>query len=308
MRLHGYPKIWNLGHPQLDLLLDGPVGVQEKVDGSQFSFGVEDTPDLERPILVICSKGADIYPPVADRNLFRIAVDTAIRLFEEDKLEPNWIYRGEAFHRPKHNTLAYNRMPVGGIVIFDIEVGENRFLKYEDLVVWAGKLGLEVVPQFFYGSIEDLDQMKELADRESFLGGTKMEGVVIKNFEQYDRYGKVLMGKMVREEFREAHSTGWKKRGKAPLLDRLAEQYPAEPRWIKALQHLAERGELQHAPQDIGPTLKEIAMDFIAEEEERVKQILWNEYSSDIIRRIQRGFPYWYKERLLERQFTKEES
>ena len=36
---HSYPKVWAMGHAQLGNLLDGPVLVEEKVDGSQFSFG-----------------------------------------------------------------------------------------------------------------------------------------------------------------------------------------------------------------------------------------------------------------------------
>ena len=42
MRLLSYPKVYNLGHKAItDLLLD-PIIVEEKVDGSQFSFGMID--------------------------------------------------------------------------------------------------------------------------------------------------------------------------------------------------------------------------------------------------------------------------
>ena len=41
---HSYPSIYNLGHAAVANLLAVPHQVQEKVDGSQFSFGrfVED--------------------------------------------------------------------------------------------------------------------------------------------------------------------------------------------------------------------------------------------------------------------------
>jgi hypothetical protein len=40
---HSYPSIYNLGHRALtDLFSGGLVLVQEKVDGSQFSFGLID--------------------------------------------------------------------------------------------------------------------------------------------------------------------------------------------------------------------------------------------------------------------------
>ena len=40
MNLAAYPKIWNVGHPTITDMLTGdrPLVIQEKVDGSQFSF------------------------------------------------------------------------------------------------------------------------------------------------------------------------------------------------------------------------------------------------------------------------------
>lgn len=36
---HSYPKIYTLGHSALINLFSDPILVEEKVDGSQFSFG-----------------------------------------------------------------------------------------------------------------------------------------------------------------------------------------------------------------------------------------------------------------------------
>lgn len=41
-QLRSYPKVYNFGHRAIVDLMDGPVVVQEKVDGSQFSAGVID--------------------------------------------------------------------------------------------------------------------------------------------------------------------------------------------------------------------------------------------------------------------------
>jgi hypothetical protein len=40
MSLRSYSSPFNLGHKALEDLFDGTVTVQEKIDGSQFSFGV----------------------------------------------------------------------------------------------------------------------------------------------------------------------------------------------------------------------------------------------------------------------------
>ena len=37
---HSYPKVYAIGHAYLGALFDGEVVVTEKVDGSQFSFGI----------------------------------------------------------------------------------------------------------------------------------------------------------------------------------------------------------------------------------------------------------------------------
>ncbi len=37
---HSYPKIYGLGHKAITELLSDNVMVEEKIDGSQFSFGI----------------------------------------------------------------------------------------------------------------------------------------------------------------------------------------------------------------------------------------------------------------------------
>ena len=90
MRLPSYPKVWNIGHPNTQKLFKGPVVVQEKVDGSQFSFGVREGQLLMR------SKRQDIYPPAVPK-MFEPTVATAVNLFDKGLLTEGWYYRGEAF-------------------------------------------------------------------------------------------------------------------------------------------------------------------------------------------------------------------
>ena len=113
---HSYPKIWALGHRAVRELFDGDVFVEEKVDGSQFSFGVFNDE------LRCRSKGADINTQ-APEKMFAKAVETAQRL-GPDLLE-GATYRGEYLQKPKHNTLAYDRVPEGNIIIFDINTAEE---------------------------------------------------------------------------------------------------------------------------------------------------------------------------------------
>src|SRR5688572_241222 len=101
-----FPQVYNFGHRAIQDLLTGEVNVEEKVDGSQFSFGCFHEYDNLLPDgvewrgnprveLKIKSKGAMIYPD-APPGLFKGAVDTVKALFAEGKLTPGWTYRGEA--------------------------------------------------------------------------------------------------------------------------------------------------------------------------------------------------------------------
>ena len=297
--LRSYPKVYNLGHPAIRDLFDGPVVVQEKVDGSQFSFGVVNGELHAR------SKGATLL--LDDPNqLFRGALDTAIRLFESGKLTEGWTYRGEALFRPKHNTLEYGRAPEGNVILFDIDTGlEDRVENPDQLAAYAAGLGLEIVPTMHFGEVEDHEAFLAFMERESCLGGCKIEGVVFKNYARFGRDGKMLMGKHVSEAFKEKHGQDWKKRhpSRSDVVELLKADYRHEGRWQKAVQHLAEAGELEGTPRDIGKLMRAIPEDVKAECADEIKEALFKHFWPQISRGITAGVPQWYKDRLAAAQF-----
>ena len=59
--IHSYPSIYAVGHKYLAELFNGPVVIEEKIDGSQFSFGVYDG------VLKIRSKGQEIFPDAPEK-------------------------------------------------------------------------------------------------------------------------------------------------------------------------------------------------------------------------------------------------
>lgn len=84
--IHSYPKVYSLGHPAIAELLDGPAVVEEKVDGSQFTFGIIDGE------LTLRSKGQDIHPD-APEKMFSLAVQSVQERLGH--LTPGYIYRTE---------------------------------------------------------------------------------------------------------------------------------------------------------------------------------------------------------------------
>lgn len=294
--IHSYGKIYSMGHRESRDMFNHQVTVEEKVDGSQFSFGVFGGE------LKCRSKGCEIILDAPDK-LFSKAVATVREL--APLLHDGWTYRGEYLSSPKHNTLAYDRTPKSHIVIFDIDRGENDYMGEEERAAEAERIGLEVVPVFFVGDLKSPEEVLSLLDRVSFLGGQKIEGMVFKSRVLFGADKKPLMAKHVSDRFKEMHNANWKpdKAAGKDIIQRLIETYRVPARFEKAVQHLRDDGKLEDNPRDIGPLIKELQSDFRAECLTDVADKLVQWAMPDLIRGITHGLPEWYKERLLASQF-----
>lgn len=291
---HSYPSIYALGHRAIAELFLDEVLIEEKVDGSQFSFGRFDGE------LKCRSKGQQLHVN-APEKMFEVAVETAAVL----DLKDGWTYRAEYLQKPKHNSLAYSRAPERNLIIFDINSGHEQYLTYEEKKSEAQRIGLEIVPIIKQSKVETPSELLELLERESILGGQKIEGIVIKNYNRFGIDKKVLMGKYVSEAFKEVHSKEWKNSNptKHDIIQSLILRLKTTARWSKAVQHLKERGELTETPQDIGLLLKEVHADIRKECSEEIRDALFNYAISHILRGTTAGLPEWYKKELMEKQF-----
>lgn len=292
--IHSYPSVMQVGHRMIADIFKSSVLVEEKVDGSQFSFG------LIGGELVCRSKGKQQLLDAPD-DMFKKAIEV-IRTLD---LHPEWTYRGEYLSKPKHNTLNYSRVPSNWIIIYDINTGLEEYMAPDEKRVEAERIGLESVPVLFEGVITDFEMFKSFLEMESVLGGCKVEGVVIKNYGLFTAEKKVAMGKYVSEGFKEVHEKDWKERNpnKSDIETMLIEQYRTPARWQKAVQHLRECGQLDGTPKDIGALMREVPVDILKECEEEIKDKLFKHFWSKISRGVTRGLPEWYKEELAKSVF-----
>lgn len=293
---HTYPSIFNLGHKYLVDLTNDPVLVEEKIDGSQFSWG------LFEDGIKMRSKGIEFTQENAQK-MFEPAVTAVYSLL--DRLHRGWTYRAEYLSKPKHNVLAYDRIPTNHLIIFDINDGHESYLSYQAKLEEAQRLGLEVVPQLMFGMLTQVEQVHQMLERISILGGSNIEGVVIKNYARFGIDKKALMGKYVSEKFKEIHKAEWKQGNpdSGDICAILIKKYLSEARWNKAIQHLTERGELTSSPKDIGTIMKEVQMDIAKECTEEIQQILFAWVWPRIRSKLVAGLPEWYKNKLLATQF-----
>lgn len=276
------------------VILDGPVYVQEKVDGSQLSFG------RIEGILQIRSRG-EVVNPTQPQKMFALAVQTIRALDTNNELMPEWIYRAEAITKPKHNVLKYERIPMGGIILFDVEWFHNTFLSPKALANEAARLGLEVVPTLFEGPGSELteERLQEFLTQTSILGSSvKIEGVVIKQaIVVHLDCGLPVRGKVVSDAFKETHRDHYKTptASKMDFVTFIGQRYATEARWNKAIQHLREQGMLTESPKDIGPILKEIQMDVDRECRQEIMDQLYEAAIPQMRKIITDGFPQYYK-------------
>jgi hypothetical protein len=281
----------------LEPLLQHPLNIEEKIDGSQFSAARIDG------VLKCRSKGQELVID-APEKMFAPGVAAVAEL----DLHDGWTYRGEYLKSPKHNTLAYSRIPTNHVIIFDINTDDETYLSYDEKAAEAARIGLEIVPLVGVTNHLDLDYFQELLTKESILGGTTIEGVVLKPV-GYDVFGldkKCVMGKYVSEAFKEKHKVAWKEGnpGGNDILQNLIAQLKTEARWKKAVQHLRDAGELENDPRDIGKLMKALNTDVLKEEEIWIKEELFKWAWSKINRGLNAGFASWYKEELAKAQLS----
>ena len=302
-KLRSYPKVWGMGHRYIADLFKGPVVVQEKIDGSQFSFGVQGGG------LHVRSKGAVIDWTEPPSGLFGPSVTTVVKAYNEGRLPDGWIFRGEAMCKPKHNVLAYDRIPLGNIMLFDVDTGlEDRVEDQVFLQHQADLLGIECVQVFKQGTIGGFEELQDLLQGPSQLGGMR-EGIVVKNYDRFsDMDGKMLMGKLVASKFKEIHANEWGEaaQAKKDIIGKIVAALGTEARWHKAVQALEAFGTLEGDPRDIGALIKEVRNDVLIEVEDEIKQKLFDHFQKDILSGITRGLPEWYKQQLLEGQHFEE--
>jgi len=293
-----YGKIFHIGSSECSQILDGDVYLQEKIDGSQFSFAkIGDK-------LHFRSKA---IPFVEDeitksQKMFIEGVDAIVAL--KEKLPPNVTFRGEYLRVPRHNTLVYDRVPPNHVIIFDV-MDNGRILYPEEAVTLTASLGFEYVPCEKVSSLT-LEGLHEYLQRKSCLGAVKVEGCVIKNYARFSPYGGTLMAKFVSEEFKELNKGVWKvnRAAKADIKELLGMEIGQPARYLKSIQRLEETNSLEMSPRDIGKLFKEVQKDLEEECTNYLKDRLFEVFWPHISRVATRGIPTYYKEWLLKRGFA----
>jgi hypothetical protein len=291
-----FPKILHIGDKQILSLFDTEVEITEKIDGSQFGWGKENGK------LFVRSKGKE--QDLDDTDMMFVQGVEYVKTIAE-RIPDNFTFYGEYLQKPKHNTLAYDRIPKNHIALFGVyDASAHEFLDYKYIAEWAEKLVVDAVPIFKIGNSSPEEVLDMVKNQPSYLGGQNIEGLVVKAYKPWLFLNQipltVMSGKYVTEQFKEVHNKNWKAEntGKGKLEVAMS-QYRSEARWNKAIQHLRESGLLTGTPKDIGGLIKEVRKDVIEEESEAIKAELWSIYKNDFLKVATSGLPDWYKHQIV---------
>jgi len=290
--MNAFPKIFTLGQTYIENIFDNEVEITEKIDGSQFGWGKINGQ-------LICRSKGKIQEVECPDKLFSEGIEYIKSI--ENKLPDNIMFYGEYLKKPKHNTLTYGRIPKNHIMLFGACHLNQEFIP--NYSQYAGLLDLETVPVIYKGKVDSMEFLKELLNRTSILDKSKIEGFVVKNYQQQLLLGgrviPIMCGKFVSEEFKEVHQKNWSREntGKG-RWQTFKESFCTEARWLKALFYLRDNGELDNSPRDIGKLMKRVNEDITEEEKENIKEFLWKEFGKEVLRTATKGLPQWYKERI----------
>lgn len=292
MKTVSYPKLLHVGDKHIADLFDGVVEITEKVDGSQIGFGIVNGE------LVVRSKGKEQELENPDK-MFSDGVQYVRSI--EDRLPADVFFYGEYLQKPRHSTLAYDRIPKNHIALFGARYEDGTLGSYTDLRRWALILDVETVPLIYQGPSTP-EHMLKLVDGVSFLGGQQREGVVVKRFVDWELYGivqHIMGGKYVTDSFKEVHRKDWAKLNTSKGgMEIIKGSIRTQARWNKAIQHLREAGNFTGTVKDIGNIVKEVQRDIVEEEKENLKDQLWKIYGTDITKYATTGLVDWYKEKI----------
>lgn len=294
-----YPKIISLGGKGTEEIFMDEIICEEKIDGSSVRLY------NDNKILRIGShkKELSLNIDIPDAKMFKPFL-IWIKENENKLLEliPNkHILFGEMSQN--QNILKYNQKHP--IILFDIakvtEFGLDFIDNYSVLVDYSKRLQIPVVPLLYKGRVTDKEELMELLNKESFLGNTKVEGVVVKNYARPNRFGRELFAKIVNEDFKEIHQKVWKGQKYKAIEEIIAEKYFTSARLQKAIQRAKEEGKYEGELRDLSYLIGDVIKDIREENGEDIKEEVFQVYWRIISRIISGRVPMEYKKFLEEK-------
>lgn len=188
-----YMSIVRLGHRStVGVLKEGDnIVIQEKIDGANSSFKAD-----KNGVLKCFSRNVELDEHNTLRGFYNWVHDS---INPEDLIE-DVVYYGE--WNCKHK-IEYPEDVTNQFYLFDLlNEDTDKFLPFSEVKNEAKRLNINLIPLFYEGKYKDFDHLMSFVGKTK-LGGEEGEGIVVKNIDFIDRFGKQLFVKLVSEKFAE---------------------------------------------------------------------------------------------------------
>ena len=198
--------------------------------------------------------------------------------FEAEKLVEGYVYFGEWLNRHKID-YGENEKKFYFYDIYDI--GAERYLGIGNIRSEAEHLGLTLAPIFYEGSYISEEHLQSFVGKSMLAVNGVGEGVVVKNYEHFDKHGVQTFTKIVTKEFQEINGAKVREiKAKPDPLTAFIQDTVTEARIEKMLHKLVDEGKIEpdFAIEDMGQILKALGSsiydDIIKEEADTLAKLV----------------------------------
>lgn len=198
MKFEKYQHVEKLGTDETDGILNGTVYIFPKLDGTNTGIYLNDDGEVEvasrNRVLSAENDNAGAYAVLHSQDKFK-------RFFEEF---PNYRLYGEWL--VPHHFRNYRDDAWRKFYVFDVVDENGKYINYLDYVPYLIRYLINYISPIAILADPTLEEVDEQKNNCNFLvkGGKAGEGIVIKNYDFVNKYGRTTWAKIVRAESRVA--------------------------------------------------------------------------------------------------------
>lgn len=109
-----------------------------------------------------------------------------------------------------HTFKGYRQDAWKRLYVFDVYNSEtDQYLSYDDYKPLLDEFGIEYIPPLAVVNNGSYENFLNFLDKNKYLcpdDGEPGEGVVLKNYDYYNKFGRQVWAKIIRQEFKDAHN------------------------------------------------------------------------------------------------------
>lgn len=205
MEFKKYQHIERFGNKEVENITNGECYIFPKIDGSNGSVWTEKE-------TIFCGSRSRVLTLDNDNAGFMKYV------FENDNLKrffskyPNCRLYGEWL--VPHSLKTYRKDSWEKFYIFDV-MEKNNYLHYEDYKILLDEFDLDYIPPLCKVTEPSYERLLSILEQNLFLikdGSGWGEGIVIKNYNYVNQFGRTIWAKIIDNKFKDKHLSSFKVR------------------------------------------------------------------------------------------------